>query len=250
MIVVSREESVARRQAARQAADLPGGSGQGMIEAVIERLTAARVVIDRRGHEHPLFPVAITPVEGQALRGWVKRERATNTVEIGLAYAFATLHIVDALLANASNAPTVRHTAVDPFQTSSFASLGRQHLAEAGVANLVEVHEEESQLVLPRMVAEGRSFDFAFVDGNHRFDRVFLDLVYLGRLLRPGAVAFVDDIQLRAIARATEFFTSNRNWKVEERSAADPEHQWVVLRTPMEPDDRGYADFCDFSIVP
>jgi len=100
------------------------------------------------------------------------------------------------------------------------------------------------------MVAEGRSFDFAFVDGNHRFDRVFLDLVYLGRLLRPGAVAFVDDFQLRAIARATEFFTSNRNWKVEERSAPDPEHQWVVLRTPMEPDDRGYADFSDFRIIP
>src|SRR5207248_1052002 len=57
-----------------------------------------------------------------------------------------------------------------------------------------DVHEEESQLVLPRMVAEGRSFDFAFVDGNHRFDRVFLDLAYVGRLLHPGAVVFVDDL--------------------------------------------------------
>jgi predicted O-methyltransferase YrrM len=246
VIVVSGEESMARRQFA----DLPEESGQGMVEAVIERLTATRAVVDRHDHEHALFPVAITPAEGQALRGWIERERATNTAEIGLAYAFATLHIVDGLLANASGARTVSHTAVDPFQTSSFAGLGRQHLAEAGVADLVEVHEEESQLVLPRMVAEGRSFDFAFVDGNHRFDRVFLDLVYLGRLLRPGAVAFVDDVQLPAIGRATEFFTSNRNWKVEERSAADPEHQWVVLRTPMEPDDRGFADFCDFSVVP
>jgi predicted O-methyltransferase YrrM len=220
------------------------------VEGVIERLTAAPRVVDRLGHEHTLFPVAITPLEGRALRGWIERERATNTVEIGMAYAFSTLHIVAAVLANASRAGTVRHTAVDPFQTSSFAALGRQHLAEAGVADLVEVHEEESQLVLPRMVAEGRSFDFAFVDGNHRFDRVFLDLVYLGRLLRPGAVAFVDDVQLRAIARAIEFLTSNRDWKVEERSAADPEHQWAVLRTPMVPNDRSYADFRDFSIVP
>ena len=100
------------------------------------------------------------------------------------------------------------------------------------------------------MVADGRSFDFAFVDGNHRFDRVFLDLVYLGRLLRPGGVAFVDDVQLRAIARAIEFLTSNRSWKVEERSAADPEHQWAVLRTPMEPDELGFADFRDFAVVP
>jgi predicted O-methyltransferase YrrM len=217
---------------------------------VIERLISARVVVDRDRHEHALFPVAITPTEGQALRGWIERERATNTVEIGLAYAFATLHIVAGLLANDPVARTVRHTAVDPFQTSSFAALGRQHLEEAGVADLVEVHEDESQLVLPRMVSEGRSFDFAFVDGNHRFDRVFLDLVYLGRLLRPGAVAFVDDVQLRAVARAIEFLISNRSWKVEERSAPDPEHEWVVLRTPMQPDDRGYADFRDFSSVP
>jgi predicted O-methyltransferase YrrM len=226
------------------------GSKRERVEAVIERLTAAPRVVDRLGHEHTLFPVAITPVEGQALSGWIEREGATNTVEIGMAYAFATLHIVDALLANASGARTVGHTALDPFQTSSFAGLGRQHLAEAGVADLVEVYEEESQLVLPRMVAEGRSFDFAFVDGNHRFDRVFLDLVYLGRLLRPGSVAFVDDVQLRAIERAIEFLTSNRDWKVEERSAADPEHQWAVLRTPVEPDDRGFADFCDFSMLP
>ena len=226
------------------------GPDQERVEALIERLTGARVVVDRHGHEHPLFPVAIMPAEGQALRGWIERERATNTIEIGLAYAFATLHIVDGLLANASGARTVRHTAVDPFQTSSFAGLGRQHLAEAGVADLVDVHEEESQLVLPRMVAEGRSFDFAFVDGNHRFDRVFLDLAYVGRLLHPGAVVFVDDLQLRAIARAVEFFTSNRNWRVEERSIAHLEHEWVVLRTSAEPDDRGYADFSDFAIVP
>jgi predicted O-methyltransferase YrrM len=221
-----------------------------LVEAVIERLTAAPTIVDRLGHEHALFPVAITPAEGRGLRGWIERERATNSIEIGLAYAFATLHIVDGLLTNACGARTVRHTAIDPFQTSAFGGLGRQHLADAGLADLVEVHEEESQLALPRMVAEGRSFDFAFVDGNHRFDRVFLDLVYLGRLLRPGAVAFVDDVQLRAIARAIEFLTSNRGWRVEEQSEAEPEHQWAVLRTPTEHDERGYADFRDFSTLP
>jgi predicted O-methyltransferase YrrM len=220
------------------------------VEAVIERLTAARVAVDTRGHEHALFPVAISPIEGRALRDWIVRERAIDSIEIGLAYAFATLHIVGGLLTNAGAARTVRHTAIDPFQSSSFVSLGREHLAEADVADLVEIHEEESQLVLPRMVAEGRSFDFAFVDGNHRFDRVFLDIVYLGRLLRPGSVAFVDDVQLRAIARSVEFLTTNRDWTVEERSDADPEHHWAVLRTPEHPDDRGFADFVDFSAVP
>ena len=217
---------------------------------MIERLSAAGEVVDREGQRHQLFPVAITPAEGQALQGWIVRELATNALEIGLGYAFASLHIVDGLLANSGGGRTASHTAIDPFQSSWYGGLGVQHLAEAGVADLVEVHEDESQLVLPRMVAEARLFDFAFVDGNHRFDRVFLDLVYLGRLLRPGAVAFVDDVQLRAIARAIEFLTSNRSWQVAERSTPDPTHEWIVLRTPVEPDDRGYADFRDFSSVP
>jgi predicted O-methyltransferase YrrM len=66
-------------------------------------------------------------------------------------------------------------------------------LEEAGVANLVELHDEESQILLPRFVQEGREFDFAFVDGDHRFDGVLLDLVYLGRLVRRGGAVVVDD---------------------------------------------------------
>jgi hypothetical protein len=38
------------------------------------------------------------------------------------------------------------------------------------------------------------------VDGNHRFDGIILDLVYLGRLLHP--VVLVDDYQLPAVAYA------------------------------------------------
>ncbi len=37
--------------------------------------------------------------------------------------------------------------------------------------------------MLPRLLAEGRGFDLAFLDGNHRFEGVFLDLVYSGRVL-------------------------------------------------------------------
>jgi len=63
-------------------------------------------------------------------------------------------------------------------------------LEEAGVAHLVEYYAEESQITLPRFVSENRYFDFAFVDGSHLFDRVFLDLIYLGRLVHPGGIIF------------------------------------------------------------
>jgi hypothetical protein len=34
------------------------------------------------------------------------------------------------------------------------------------VRDLVDFHAEESQIVLPRLLAEGRRFDLAFIDGR------------------------------------------------------------------------------------
>jgi cephalosporin hydroxylase len=66
---------------------------------------------------------------------------------------------------------------------------------------MVELHAEESQIALPRFLGEARRFHLAFVDGNHRFDGVFVDLVFLGRLVRAGGIVFVDDYQLPALGR-------------------------------------------------
>lgn len=59
---------------------------------------------------------------------------------------------------------------------SGLTSCGLQVLEEAGVRSLVEHHAEMSQIALPQLLKEGRQFDLGFVDGNHRFDSVFVDL--------------------------------------------------------------------------
>jgi predicted O-methyltransferase YrrM len=135
---------------------------------------------------------------------------------------------------------------LDPQQAPRFDNCGLQFLEEAGVAELVEHHAEESQIALPRFLSEGRSFHFAFVDGNHRFDGVFLDLVFLGRLLRAGGIVFVDDYHLPAIKRAASFCVSNLGWILEEVAAADDAHQWAVLRTSACQDTRPFDYYVDF----
>jgi len=139
-----------------------------------------------------------------------------------------------------------RHLAIDPFQETRFAGCGLQLLDEAGVAARVEHRAEESQLAIPRLLREGRRFDFAVVDGNHRFDGVFLDLVYLGRLLAPGSAVFLDDYQLPAVAKAAAFCTANLAWTLEEASAPDVHHQWAVLRTRNPPLERAFDHFVEF----
>jgi len=188
---------------------------------VIERLVRDGTVAARSdGTVHRLFPVAVDAVEGKALREWVSRERATRTIEIGLGYGISALFVCEGLLRTGD--PAASHVVLDPYQATRFGNCGLQVLEEAGVASLVEHHPEESQIALPRFFSERRRFDLAFVDGNHRFDGVFLDLVYLGHLLRPGAVVLVDDYQLPAVARAASFCLTNLGWTLEVVSPAEP----------------------------
>jgi hypothetical protein len=97
-----------------------------------------------------------------------------------------------------------------------------------------------------RFLTEERRFDLAFVDGNHRFDGVFLDLAYLGKLVRSGGIVFVDDYRLSAFRRAASFFVTNLGWTREEVSDADDVHQWAALRTSEKSDTRPFDYYVDF----
>jgi predicted O-methyltransferase YrrM len=213
------------------------------VRHVIERVVRDGTVVARAdGSLHRVFPVAASPAEGKALRAWIVEERARRTIEVGLGYGVSALYACDGLLANGGG----RHLAIDPHQSTRFAACGLQLLEEAGVRELVDFHDEESQTALPRLLAEGSRFDLAFVDGNHRFDYVFVDLFYLLRVLRPGGIAFLDDHQLPAVARAASFFVANLGWTVEDVSPPDEQHQWAVLRTSHRPDERPFDHLVDF----
>lgn len=220
--------------------DLSAGRIQ-RVRRVIERLVRDGSVVSRAdGTQHTVFPVAVSPEEGEALRNWVVREGAVRTIEVGLGYGVSALHICEGLLLNGD--PAARHVVLDPSQATRFADCGLQVLEDAGVRHLVEHHVEFSEIALPQFLKEGRSFDLGFVDGNHRFDAVMLDLFYLGRLVRRGGTVALDDYNLPGIRRAVSFFVSNLGWTVEETIG----DYAVVLRTAVEPDKREYWHFVEF----
>lgn len=216
-----------------------------LVRRVIERLDRDGFVVAKAdGSRHDIRAVSISTGEGEALRKWVVRENVTQTIEIGLGYGFSALYISEGLLQNRNS--DARHVVLDPFQAGRFADCGLQVLDEAGTRPLVEYHAEMSQIALPQFLKEGRRFDFAFVDGNHRFDSVFLDLFYLGRLVRMGGVVVLDDYNLAGIRRAVSFFLTNLGWTIEEAAPQDDGHHWVVLRTARHPDNRDFRYFVEF----
>ena len=218
----------------------PNASVQ-QVRRVIERLVRDGSVVARSdGSQHSIFPVAASPVEGEALRNWVSQEGAVQTIEIGLGYGISALHICEGLLLNGS--PAARHVVLDPSQATRFADCGLQVLEEAGVGELVEHHAEFSEIALPQFLKEGRTFDLGFIDGNHRFDAVFLDLFYLGRLVRRGGILILDDYNSPGIKRAVSFFVNNLGWTVEDTI----EDYGIVLRTALQADKRDYWNFVEF----
>ena len=196
------------------------------------------------GKWHDVFPTAIVPAEGDFLHELVVRERPAAVLEIGLGYGFAALNALAALIETRGEAFT--WVTLDPNQDWRFSRLGAEHLAMIDLPACIELIEQPSELALPRLLAERRRFDLAIVDGNHRFDAVFLDLFYCEQLVVPGGVIFLDDYQLPGIAKAIAFWVANLGWTLESVSAPDDLHQWAVLRTSSPRRSRRFDEFMDF----
>jgi predicted O-methyltransferase YrrM len=163
------------------------------------------------GTRVPLDPHGLARVDAQEIRALAVAEKAGSTLEVGLGLGLGTLALCEGLLT--VGRADARHVVVEPFP-DDFGGAGRRAIREAGAEALVELISEESQLALPRFAAEGRSFDLALIDGDHRFEGVFLDLSFADRLVRPRGLVVVDDMWMPAIRLAVSYVERNLGWEL------------------------------------
>lgn len=203
-------------------------------------------VLDEEGGERALMPHSIPREQGEALRELALREGAVRTVEVGLALGIGTLWLC--------SADVEHHVTIDPLQRHLFGAAGLRSIREAGAEPVVEFVEQESQTELTRMVREGRSFDLAYVDGDHRFESAFIDVYFCGRLVRPGRPVVVDDMHLPALRAVVSHFERNMGWALDSDALPDAFRRgrrgrgsgdMAVLRTPAEPVQRDWREFRD-----
>jgi len=188
--------------------DMTGVNGKvSEIQAFIAGVYHQVAVTGADGASHSILPISLTADRGQFLSDLCRREGARSVLEIGMAWGLSTLFLLKALIAN--DAPVGAHVVIDPFQSSDFHRAGLVSIKTVGLESMVEFHEEFSEFELPRMVEKGRLFDFIFIDGNHQFDSVFLDLVYGNRLLKPGGAIVFDDSWADSVFLACRYLESN-----------------------------------------
>jgi predicted O-methyltransferase YrrM len=208
----------------------------------------------------PLEPHALAEADARGIRDLAISERVGTTLEVGLGLGVGTLSLCEALLE--VGRPDAHHVVVEPFPSEFFGGAGLRTVRAAGLEHLVEMVQGESQLVLPRLVVEGRRFDFALIDGDHSFQAIFLDLCFADRLVRPRGLVIVDDLWIRAIRLAVSYAEHNFDWELLPEAMMGA-FRWrrlrnlprrrlrgtgnvAILRRPTEPPDRPGLD----SLVP
>ncbi len=193
---------------------------------LLDQIYATRTVEDSRGNRFDPFPVAISYNEGRALYRLARKARARRILEVGMGYGISTLFLCQALRDNGGGV----YAAVDPLERTRWRSIGLRNLQNAGLEDLVTLHEAPSYEVLPQLLRERERYGLIFIDGAHQLDYVFVDAFYADKLLEPEGFLVFDDVWARPVARAAALFCRpGRYRRVPGSSGPHPSPLWRLL---------------------
>jgi predicted O-methyltransferase YrrM len=134
------------------------------------------------------------------------RSRPNASLEIGMAYGFSTLFLLAALAKNANGT----HTAIDPFQSSSWQGVGIEKVRQVNGAEKFRLIEDFGTNVATDLARRKTRFDFIFIDGNHRYDDVMVDFTLFAPMLNKGEYILLDDMWMSSVRTTVAFVQTNR----------------------------------------
>lgn len=142
-------------------------------------------------------------------------------IEIGFAYGISTLAITEALVRN-----TGRHTVIDKFQLTDWKGNGLDLLQQSGLSEKLDFHEEFCYRMLPRLLDQGRTFDFAYIDSTKQFDWLLVDFFFLDKLLDINGVIVFDDVSFKGIRKLLRYISQFPNYEVYGNHPANARLNW------------------------
>jgi predicted O-methyltransferase YrrM len=167
---------------------------------------------------------AISPAEGDFLQGMIRSARPRVSLEVGCGYGVSSLYICEAL----REVNAAKHIIMDPYQHSEFEGIGLANLKRAGYLDIIDFQEAPSYQYLARLTEERLTIDFAFIDGSHVFDYVFVDFFLIDKLLRPGGIVIVDDLSWPSVRSVCRYVLSNLRYQ-----CIGPKSQGLSERTAL-----------------
>ena len=153
--------------------------------------------------------VRITPEQGATLRQLMMDSSVSRSLEVGFAYGFSTLWMLDAL----RKQPEAEHIAIDPFEKSRYHGIGLHQVDKIRFEGKFKWIPDFSIHALSDLIRQREKFDFIYIDGNHKFDGVIVDFYLSDLLARPGTLIVLDDMWMPSIRAASSFIIENLSYE-------------------------------------
>jgi len=181
-----------------------------MLEPTMQKLATMYEKHPQRGSDgllHELDSMTKISIEqGHLLAGLHAAIKPKLSIEIGLAYGFSTLFILDAAFQTNTNC---RHVAIDPYQDSMWHGIGRQAVKEVNLDSKFEFLQETSVAALTEMDKQGVKAEYIYIDGAHTFDYALVDFFCSDRVLSIGGLVIFDDMWMPSIQKVASFIRNN-----------------------------------------
>jgi len=144
-------------------------------------LAAAERAADAAG----LPPIAVSPAQGKLLNLLARSAGARRVLEVGTLGGYSTIWLGRAL----PEGGQLISLEADP----RHAEVARTNVANAGLAEVVDIRTGPALESLPKLAAEQpEPFDLVFIDADKENNAAYFDWAL--RLTRPGSVIIVDNV--------------------------------------------------------
>ncbi|MBD3253178.1 radical SAM protein [Candidatus Pacearchaeota archaeon] len=149
---------------------------------------------------------SISKEEGKFIYRFLKEKNIKKTIEIGLGYGCSSAYIISATKS--------KHLVIDPFQKENFGNIGLQNIKKIGLDNFLKFIENKSHNALPNLLKQNLKFDFAFIDGDHKFDGIFIDFYYIDLMLNQKGFVLFHDYWMSSTKTVVSWIKNNKkNYK-------------------------------------
>lgn len=171
-------------------------------------------IIETNSVQHPsgkVLPLnsAISVAEANALYRVLRKCQPETCIEVGMAYGVSTLTILTALKDNGKG----RLISIDPYPDwQSGMEVALANVERTGLSHLHMHIREPSFRGLPKLLTDGLSIEFAYIDGWHSFDHVFVDFFFCDQMLKEGGIIGFDDTGWRSVFRVIQFVRTHRKY--------------------------------------
>ena len=180
-----------------------------VMNKMLHRMLQEHTTVDLHGRERQVTG-GISQEEAEFIHSLIIDRGCQTCMETGVAYGVSTIAICQSLFHQGNGC---HHYGVDPCQYSDYDGAALAALQACGLEGFFELLNGPSHTMLPQLLARNVKLDLALIDGWHTFDYTLLDVFYADKMLRPGGILLIHDMDLPSKRKVWGFLKTHRRYR-------------------------------------